>query len=73
MSADIKVIMNEIRQLSLKERAEILGMVAKSIEEDSQKLIKKDMLQYIGILKGKQDALKFEREIRNEWERQVSC
>jgi len=73
MSADLEVIMNEIKQLSLKERAEILGLVAKSIEEESQKLIKKDILQYSGILKGKRDALKFERDIRNEWERQVSC
>lgn len=30
---------------------------------------KKDILIYSGILKGKQDALKFEREIRNEWKR----
>jgi hypothetical protein len=32
-------------------------------EEDTNILI------FSGILKGKQDALKFEREIRNEWER----
>ena len=72
MNVKVKVIMKEIKQLSLKERTEIIGWIAKSIEEESQKLMKKDILKYSGILKGKKDALKFERDIRNEWERQIS-
>ena len=44
----------------------------KSIEEGSLKLQGKKIFGYSGILKGKQDALKFERDIRDEWERQVS-
>ncbi len=38
-------------------------------KEKDLKLRKKDILGYSGILKGKPDALKFERNIRNEWER----
>ena len=72
MSANAKVIMNEIMQLSLREKTEMIGWITKSIEEDSLKLQEKNILGYSGILKGKQDALKFERDIRNEWERQVS-
>ncbi|MCX9075053.1 MAG: hypothetical protein OIN88_10420 [Candidatus Methanoperedens sp.] len=72
MNVNVKVIMNEIKQLSLKERSEIIGWIAKSIEEERQKLMKKDILRYSGILKDKKDALKFERDIRNEWERQIS-
>ena len=72
MSANAKVIMNEIMQLSLREKTEMIGWITKSIEEDSLKLQGKNILGYSGILKGKQDALKFERDIRNEWERQVS-
>ncbi len=72
MNENAKSIMNEIMRLSLREKTEIIGWIAKSIEEESLKLRKKDILGYSGILKGKQDALKFEREIRNEWERQIS-
>jgi len=72
MNVNVKVIMNEIKQLSLKERSEIIGWIAKSIEEERQKLMKKDILRYSDILKDKKDALKFERDIRNEWERQIS-
>ncbi len=72
MNVNAKNIMNEIMRLSLREKTEIIGWIAKSIEEDSLKLHKKDILGYSGILKMKQDALKFERDIRNEWERQVS-
>ncbi len=46
--------------------------IAKSIEEDSLKLHKKDIRRYCGVLKSKRDALKFERDIRNEWDRQIS-
>lgn len=45
----------------------VIGWILKSIEEESQKVSKKNILGFSGILKGKQDALKFEREIRNEW------
>lgn len=72
MNVNAKSIMNEIMRLSLREKTEMIGWIAKSIEEESLKLQKKDILGYSGILKGKQDALKFERDIRNEWERQVS-
>ncbi len=72
MNVNTKSIMNDIMRLSLREKTEIIGWIAKSIEEESLKLQKKDILGYSGILKGKQDALKFERDIRNEWERQVS-
>lgn len=69
MNVNVKVVMNEIKQLPLKDRIDVIGWTLKSIEEESQKVRKKDILRYSGILKGKQDALKFEREIRNEWER----
>jgi hypothetical protein len=72
MNVNAKVIMNEIMRLSLREKTEMIGWIAKSIEEESLKLQTKNILGYSGILKGKQDALKFERDIRNEWERQVS-
>ncbi len=66
---NVKAILNEIIPLSLKEKTELIGWIAKSIEEDSLKLHKKDISRYSGILKNKRDALKFERDIRNEWDR----
>lgn len=69
MNANVRVVMNEIKQLPLKDRIDVIGWILKSIEEESQKVSKKNILGFSGILKGKQDALKFEREIRNEWER----
>ncbi|MFZ3383271.1 MAG: hypothetical protein WA144_05035 [Candidatus Methanoperedens sp.] len=69
MNANVRVVMNEIKQLPLKDRIDVIGWILKSIEEESQKVSKKNILIFSGILKGKQDALKFEREIRNEWER----
>ena len=47
--------------------AEMIGGSTNSIEEDSLKLQGKKILGYSGILKGKQDALKFELDIRDEW------
>ena len=35
-------------------------------------MIKKDICRYSGILKSKRDALEFERDIRDEWDRQIS-
>jgi len=72
MNANVKEILNEILPLSLKEKTEIIGWIAKSIEEDSLKLHKKDIRRYSGVLKSKRDALKFEKDIRNEWDRQIS-
>jgi hypothetical protein len=69
MNANVRVVMNEIKQLPLKDRIDVIGWILKSIEEETQKVSKKNILIFSGILKGKQDALKFEREIRNEWER----
>ncbi len=36
------------------------------------KLLGKDIRRYSGVLKNKMDALKFERDIRNEWDGQIS-
>ncbi|MCD4767708.1 MAG: hypothetical protein K8R34_14485 [Methanosarcinales archaeon] len=72
MSTNVKEIFNEIFPLSLKEKTELIGWIAKSIEEDSLKLHKQDIRRYSGVLKSKRDALKFERDIRNEWDRQIS-
>ena len=72
MNASAKEILNEIMPLSLKEKTELIGWIAKSIEEDSLKLNKEDIRRYSGVLKSKRDALKFERDIRNEWNRKVS-
>ncbi len=72
MNVTVRAILDEIMHLSLKEKTEIIGQIAKSIEEDSLKLHKKEILRYSGILKNKRDALKFERDIRNEWDRQIS-
>ena len=72
MSTNVKDILNEIMPLSLKDKTELIGCIAKSIEEDSLKLHKKDIRRYNGVLKSKRDALKFERDIRNEWDRQIS-
>ncbi len=69
MNVNVRVVMNEIKQLPLKDRIDVIGWILKSIEEESQKVSKKNILGFSGILKGKKDALKFEREIRNEWER----
>ena len=72
MSVNVNEILNEILPLSLKEKTELIGYIAKSIEEDSLKPHKKDFRRYSGVLKSKMDALKFERDIRNEWDRQIS-
>ena len=72
MSTNAKEILNEILPLSLKEKTELIGWIAKSIEEDSLKVHKRDIRRYSGVLKNKRDALKFERDIRNEWDRPLS-
>ncbi len=72
MNINAKNITKKIMRLSLREKTEMICWIAKSIEEEGMKLQKKDILEYSGILKGKQDALIFERDIRNKWERQVS-
>jgi hypothetical protein len=72
MNTNVKEILNEILPLSLKEKTELIGWIAKSIEEDSLKLHTKDVHRYSGVLKSKRDALKFERDIRNEWDRHIS-
>jgi hypothetical protein len=72
MNTNVKEILNEIFPLSLKEKTELIGWIAKSIEEDSLKLNKQDIRRYSGVLKSKRDALKFERDIKNEWDRQIS-
>ena len=72
MSENVKEIFNKILPLSLKEKTELIGWIAKSIEEDRLKLHKRDIRSYSGVLKSKRDALKFERDIRNEWGRQIS-
>lgn len=69
MNTNVKEILNEIFPLSLKEKTELIGEIAKSIEEDSLKHHKKDIRRYCGVLKSKRDALKFEKDIRNEWDR----
>ncbi|HJH29464.1 MAG: hypothetical protein K0A90_09005 [Methanosarcinaceae archaeon] len=69
MNVNVKVVMNEIRQLSFEDRTDIIGWILRSIEEECQNVSKKDILKYSGLLKSKQDGLIFEREIRNEWER----
>ena len=69
MSENVKEILNKILQLSLREKTELIGWIAKSIEEDSLKPHKKDIHMYASLLKSKCDALKFERDIRNEWDR----
>ena len=71
MSMRAKEIFNQILPLSLKEKTELIGWIAKSIEEDSLKLHKKDIRRYSGVLKNKRDALKFEKDIRNEWGREI--
>jgi hypothetical protein len=72
MNVNVKSILNEIMPLSLKEKTEIIGWIVKSVEEDSQRLHRKDIRRYSGVLKSKRDALKFERDIRNEWDRKIS-
>ena len=72
MSMSAKEIFNKILLLSLKEKTELIGWIAKSIEEDSLKIHKRDLHRYSGILKSNRDALRFERDIRNEWDRQIS-
>ena len=72
LNINAKNIMKKIMRLSLREKTEMICRIAQSIGEESMKLQKKDILEYSGILKGKQDALTFERDIRNKWERQVS-
>ena len=72
MNANVKSILNEIIPLSLKEKTELIGWIAKSVEEESLRLHRKDIRRYSGILKSKKDALKFERDIRNEWDRKIS-
>jgi len=72
MSANVNEILNKILPLSLIEKTELIGWIAKSIEEDSLKPHKKDIRRCNGVLKSKKDALKFERDIRNEWDRQIS-
>ncbi len=72
MNVNVKSILNEIMPLSLKEKAEIISWIVKSVEEDSLRLHRKDIRRYSGVLKSKSDALKFEREIRNEWDRKIS-
>jgi len=72
MNVNVRSILNEIMPLSLKEKTELIGWIAKSVEEESLRLQRKDIRRYIGILKSKRDALEFEREIRNEWDRKIS-
>lgn len=72
MNVNVKSILNEIMHLSLKEKTEIIGWIVKSVEEDSLRLHRKDIRRYSGVLKSKRDALKFERDIRNEWDRKIS-
>ena len=72
MNVNVKSILNEIMPLSLKEKTEMIGWIAKSVEEESLRLHKKDIRRYIGILKSRRDALEFERDIRNEWDRKIS-
>ncbi|MFZ3383250.1 MAG: hypothetical protein WA144_04925 [Candidatus Methanoperedens sp.] len=72
MNVNVKSILNEIMPLSLKEKTELIEWIAKSVEEESLRLHRKDIRRYIGILKSKKDALKFERDIRNEWDRKIS-
>jgi hypothetical protein len=72
MNVNVKSILNEIMPLSLKEKTELIGWIAKSVEEESLRLHRKDIRRYCGILKNKKDALKFERDIRNEWDRKIS-
>jgi len=72
MSANAKEIFNEILPLSLKEKTELIGWIAKSIEGDSLKFHEINIRKFSGVLKNKGDALKFERDIRDEWDRQVS-
>jgi len=69
MNTNVKEILNEIYPLSVKEKTELIGRIAKSIEDDSLKRHKRDIRRYCGVLKSKRDALKFERDIRNEWDR----
>ncbi|MDD5474789.1 MAG: hypothetical protein PHU34_11695 [Candidatus Methanoperedens sp.] len=71
MNVNVKSILNEIMPLSLKEKTEIIGWIVKSVEEDSLRLHRKDIRRYSGVLKSKRDALKFERDIRNEWD--IQC
>ncbi|MHA1880712.1 MAG: hypothetical protein ACTSYG_09970 [Candidatus Heimdallarchaeota archaeon] len=66
MSANVKEIFNKIFPLSLKEKTEFIGWIAKSIEEDSLKVHKQDICRYSAVLESKREALKFERDIRNE-------
>ena len=72
MNVNVKSILNEIMPLSLKEKTELIGWIAKSVEEESLRLHRKDIRRYSGVLKSKRDALKFERDIRNEWDRKIS-
>jgi hypothetical protein len=72
MNVNVKSILDEIMPLSLKEKTEIIGWIVKSVEEDSLRLHRKDIRKYSGVLKNKRDALKFERDIRNEWDRKIS-
>jgi hypothetical protein len=72
MNVNVKSILNEIMPLSLKEKTEIIGWIAKSVEEESHRFQIKDIRRYSGVLKSKRDALKFERDIRNEWDRKIS-
>jgi len=72
MNVNVKSILNEIMPLSLKEKTELIGWIAKSLEEESLRLHRKDIRRYSGVLKSKRDALKFERDIRNEWDRKIS-
>jgi len=69
MNTNVKEILNEIYPLSVKEKTELIGRIAKSIEDDSLKRHEIDIRRYCGVLKSKRDALKFERAIRNEWDR----
>ena len=72
MNVNVKSILNEIMPLSLKEKTELIGWIAKSVEEESLRLHRKEIRRYSGVLKSKRDALKFERDIRNEWDRKIS-
>ncbi len=72
MNAKVKSILNEILPLSLKEKIELIGWIAKSVEEENLRLNRIDIRRYSGILKSKRVALKFERDIRNEWDRKIS-
>ena len=72
LNANVKEILNELMPLSLKEKTDLIGWIAKSIEEDGLKHPKKDIFRYSGVLKSKRDTLKFGRDIKNEWDRQIS-